>query len=204
MTRVKICGLTNLDDVLLADRIGADYLGFIFVASSKRFIPIENRTWVKAVETKNVKVGVFQNEAASNVNRILKELNLDIAQLHGNETAEYIGQIEGRVWKAISIVNAQSGNYVRHEKIESYVIDTVIGNQSGGTGKSFDWNLLLGLKLDNPFFVAGGITPENVTQLLSLTNVSGIDVSSGVEEVVGKKSEQKLKNLFQEIKNYNS
>ena len=200
MPKVKICGLTNLEDAMLADQSGADYLGFIFVPSSKRFIPEEKREWIRNINTEKIKVGVFQNESAEKVNSLMREFKLDIAQLHGNENYEYIDNIQTKVWKVITIENALSGQVIQHNKIEHYIIDTVIGNQSGGTGKSFDWNMMLGLNLDKPFFVAGGITPENVTELLSLTKIFGIDVSSGVEETVGRKSEQKLKLLFDRIR----
>lgn len=202
MIKIKICGLTNSEDANMSDTLGADYLGFIFVPRSKRYLPNHNRQWIKDLQSNKKKVGVFENESPDVINKITSECSLDLVQLHGNYNSNDISKIHSRVWKVISIEDAVLNNFIEHNKIEFYLIDTVINQQSGGTGIPFNWELLNNLTLPKPIIVAGGITPDNISELLDKPTIYGIDVSSGVEKEVGRKDEQLLEKLFKNIKQH--
>ncbi|GAB6077088.1 phosphoribosylanthranilate isomerase [Desulfurobacterium crinifex] len=203
MVKVKICGITNLEDALTATEAGADALGFILYSKSKRFIKAKDvRKITLNLPPFILKVGVFVNEDPRNVLEILSYAHLDFAQLHGDETpeeCEYIGA--NRVIKVFRLKEI-----AEIEKIEPYIgkirailLDTYSKDSFGGTGKTFNWEIARAVKerFDIPVILSGGLNPENVAKAIREVNPYAVDVSSGVETEPGKKDKEKV---FQFVK----
>jgi len=203
MVKVKICGITNLEDALTATEAGADALGFILYSKSKRFIKAKDvRKITLNLPPFILKVGVFVNEDPRNVLEILSYAHLDFAQLHGDETpeeCEYVGK--NRVIKVFRLKEI-----AEIEKIEPYIgkirailLDTYSKDSYGGTGKTFNWEIARAVKerFDIPVILSGGLNPENVAKAIREVNPYAVDVSSGVETEPGKKDKEKV---FQFVK----
>ncbi|ADY73238.1 Phosphoribosylanthranilate isomerase [Desulfurobacterium thermolithotrophum DSM 11699] len=208
MVKVKICGLTSLEDALIATEAGADVLGFILYPKSKRFIKAkEIRKITSNLPPFILKAGVFVNEDPRNVLEILSYAHLDFAQLHGDETpkeCEYIGK--DRVIKVFRLKSVEEV-----EKIEPYIgkvrailLDTYSKDSYGGTGKTFDWEIAKAVKerFDVPLILSGGLNPENVAKAIKEVNPYAIDVSSGVEIEPGKKDKKKVLQFIKSAKCY--
>ncbi|WP_457568714.1 phosphoribosylanthranilate isomerase [Desulfurobacterium sp.] len=202
MVKVKICGITNLEDAMAAIDAGADALGFILFKNSKRCIsPLEVRHITRELPPFVTKVGVFVNEDRATVLEILSYANLDYAQLHGNETpayCEYIGS--NRVIKVFRLQDEKEVNRVReYEKVASAVLlDTFDKNSFGGTGKTFNWNIALKVKeiVNLPLILSGGLNPENVSTAIESVKPYAVDTCSGVEVHPGKKDSRKVKDFI--------
>jgi phosphoribosylanthranilate isomerase len=199
MIKVKICGLTNLEDALTATEAGADVLGFILYPKSKRFIKVKDvRKITSELPPFVIKAGVFVNEDPRNVLEILSYAYLDLAQLHGDETpeeCEYIGA--NRVIKVFRL--KEIGEVEKIEpyigKIRAILLDTYSKDSYGGTGKTFNWEIAKAVKerFDIPVILSGGLNPENVAEAIKEVNPYAVDVSSGVETEPGKKDHKKVK-----------
>ena len=183
MTKIKICGITRQEDAALAADLGADFLGFIFVKSSPRYIEPEG---ARVVESSSRRVGVFRNESAEEIARIAEIARLDFVQLHGTQA-----------FGGLPVIRAL------HVKDSLPPIDNdadyILFDTGGGTGRTFDWSLVANYPRTKPFFLAGGITPENVEEAIAATQPFAIDVASGVERAPGIKDPDKLKRLFERI-----
>lgn len=203
MPKVKICGITNLKDAKLAERFGADIVGFIFAESPRRITPDKAALIIKKLKPGVMKAGIFVNEKLENVNSLIKKLRLNIVQLSGDETAAYLKKIKGAmIFKAIRVKSAadlkrQVKKYAKNA--DAFLFDTFSKSTYGGTGQCFNWKMLKAMKFSKPFFVAGGINPGNVCKAIKEAQPYGVDVSSGVEKEKGKKSESKMKKLFEVI-----
>ena len=207
--KVKICGITNLEDARFAAGAFVDFLGFIFYEKSPRFIdPAKAGAMLNWIEGPK-KVGVFVNQPWQEVNQIAKETGLDYVQLHGNESIDYCQQIEKPIIKAIpvsreiSALDLKSATALYSQLAEYYLFDTKLGADWGGTGQTFDWKLLEEISVDKPFFLAGGITPENAVHAINNVHPFAIDVNSGVEEKPGLKDFEKIEQLMENIQNEN-
>ncbi len=205
-TKVKICGITNLGDARYAAGAMADYLGFIFYEKSPRFIePGEAGAIINWIEGPD-KVGVFVNQDLDDVNRIAKETGLDLVQLHGNETLEYCQLIEKPIIKVIHIepdydIEELKAKVLLYSEVAKFLLfDSKIGDQWGGTGITFDWGILKEIVGETPFFLSGGLTPENVKQAIETVHPYSVDVSSGVEEKPGLKDFEKIEALMETVK----
>lgn len=197
MVRIKICGLTRPEDALLADSLGAQALGFILTPVSKRFIPRENREWISSLSCGALKVGVFQDQPVEDILQAVKTCRLDCVQLHGRESADFIGKMPVPVWKAITIEEALSGEFPVHDRIEFYLIDSANGSQRGGTGMPIKPDLLKNLSLPKPLIIAGGIRPETMAALLEQPGIDFLDINSGVETAPGLKDPECLRKVFE-------
>ena len=198
---VKICGITNLEDALLAFEAGADALGCIFAPSKRRVTPECAAEIVKQLPEQVAAVGVFVDETPDNVLRIAEQVGLSWIQLHGQETLEMCAQI-GRTYKVIKAVKVDPDGNLRSEvdyPAWKLLLDTYLPGQSGGSGKTFNWGILRQFDPER-VIVAGGLNPENVGDLLSHYQPFGIDVGSGVEAFPGKKDPQKLQQFFGQIR----
>jgi len=207
-TKVKICGITNLEDARFASGALVDYLGFIFVESSPRYIDPEKAgaiiNWVEGPE----KVGVFMNHSLDDVNVLSKFSGIDFVQLHGQESLEYCQLVEKPIIKVIHVgkettreeLELQVAMY--SEVAEFLLFDTKSNGVYGGTGQTFDWSLLSDIAGEKPFFLAGGLTPENVSEAIEIVNPYAIDISSGVEEEPGLKDFEKIERLMENLKSY--
>ena len=191
MTKVKICGNTNIEDAKLAADLGADYLGFIF-AESKRKIDIPTAREIMALlpKFKNF-VGVFFNQPKKEVETIAGELNLKTLQFHGEETSLYCQSFMDRsfeVIKTFRIKDAMSLKRIDEYNVTAFLFDTFSKEESGGTGTPFDWALIK----DRPFvheklFLAGGLNIQNLQMAIDQINPFAVDVASGIEKLPGKK-----------------
>ena len=191
MTKVKICGITEVGHALAAAEAGADFIGLV-LAPSRRRVPIQTARRialaVKGVKPHPLVVGVFVNALAYSVNRIAEYCGLDWVQLSGDEPWEYLREIERPVIKAIRVRNEQSSQeiladiasgYHGHDLV--YLLDCHVEGSYGGTGRSFDWGLAREIAPRFPVIVAGGLSPENVAEAIRVARPWGVDVSSGVE-----------------------
>lgn len=207
-TKVKICGITNLEDARFASGAMVDYLGFIFTEKSKRYIDPEKAgamiNWLEGPE----KVGVFMNQPLDDVNLLAKFSGIDYVQLHGQETIEYCQLIEKPIIKVIHVgasstkVELETEVALYSEVAKFLLFDTKSNGEFGGTGKTFDWSLLNGIAGDKPFFLAGGLTPDNVSEAIDIVNPYAVDVNSGVEEEPGLKDFEKIERLMENLKSY--
>lgn len=207
-TKVKICGITNLEDARFASGALVDYLGFIFTEKSKRYIDPEKAgaiiNWVEGPE----KVGVFMNQPLDDVNLLAKFSGIDYVQLHGQETVEYCQLIEKPIIKVIHVgeitirEELEASVALYSEVAEFLLFDTQNNGEYGGTGKTFDWSLLNDIAGEKPFFLAGGLNPDNVSEAIDLVQPYAVDVNSGVEEEPGLKDFEKIERLMANLKSY--
>jgi len=204
-TRIKICGLTRLEDARFCAAAGADYLGFVLARHSPRFVdPVAAKEIVGWVYGP-LSVGVFVDEEPETVNRVVREVGFDLVQLHGSETVDICRAIEAPVIKALHVGPETRGEDLG-AAIEKYqgtvqhiLFDTSVGGESGGTGKTFDWEIVAGLIDPQTAFVAGGIGPENACDVIARLTPFALDVSSGVEAAPGIKSFEKVTALLDAV-----
>ncbi|OAN18334.1 bifunctional indole-3-glycerol phosphate synthase/phosphoribosylanthranilate isomerase [Photobacterium jeanii] len=197
----KVCGLTHADDAAAAYQSGAVYGGLIFVPASPRCVDTEQARMVMSGAPLKY-VGVFQNAAIETVSEVANHLQLSAVQLHGEETPAYLNELKTNlpktceIWKAHGVQDAVPE--VERWPADKHVIDSKVGNQSGGTGQCFDWSLLPHSTKDQ-ILLAGGLTPDNVNAAAQL-GCRGLDLNSGVESAPGKKDKTKLDAAFAAIK----
>lgn len=218
--RVKICGITRLEDAELAIELGAWGIGFMLYAKSSRAIGFDDAK--KLVLTmrnrhKAALVGVFVNEEPATTAVLATDLGLDYIQLHGDETPEDVATLISKVkimtmldftrtgvWRNVQIIKAlRTGPALEKTDIAAYrrhcpllLVDSYSSNAYGGTGKTADWAAAKRICAKGPTLLAGGITPDNVAAAITTTAPWGIDLSSGVEERPGIKDHGKLRQLF--------
>ncbi len=200
LTKIKICGITNLEDALAAVHVGADLLGFIFYPKSPRYIePEQAISIIRKIPTFVDTVGVFVNPTAEQIHEINEQGWLNWIQLHGEETPEFCDSLHWmntRTMKAIRVQKKEDIDKALIYRTDALLLDTHVKGQYGGTGKTFDWTLLD--HLPRRIFLSGGITPDNVMKAVEL-GVYGIDVNSGIESEPGRKDLDKMKRLFENI-----
>jgi phosphoribosylanthranilate isomerase len=201
--KTKICGITHLDDALAALDAGADMLGFNFYPPSPRYI--ERTTCIRLVEAIRSRglaatlVGVFVNTPPAEVNRILDECGLDLAQLSGDEPPADLARLGERGFKAIRPRDVAEARilavpYAHRSAPPGLLVDASVGaGQFGGTGRPGDWAAARVLAAQHPILLAGGLKPENVAAAVAAVQPWGVDVASGVESSPGRKDEAKMK-----------
>jgi phosphoribosylanthranilate isomerase len=207
MIRIKICGITNLEDALLAAELGADALGFIFYPPSPRAVAAdEARAIIAQLPPFITTVGVFVDEDAALVNELAASVGLDWLQLHGKETPEYCRSLERRVIKVFRIQdeNSLAGLADYRGAAQAFLLDTYKKGVAGGTGEVFDWDLALKAKQYGPIILSGGLTPANVARAITIAQPQAVDVASGVEAAPGKKDAEKLRAFFREVNAFKS
>ncbi len=187
-TKVKICGITSLEDALTACEGGADAIGFIFWEGSPRFIAPETAARIiKMLPPFVSTVGVFVNEDVEVINEIVKTAGLGCVQLHGDEPPETCEAVEAKVIKAVRIKDVKSLDGLERFDVSAYLLDTFKEGTPGGTGAVFDWEIAKEAKGLGRIILSGGLTPENVADAVSLVRPYAVDVSSGVESRPGRK-----------------
>jgi phosphoribosylanthranilate isomerase len=199
MVRIKICGITNLEDALLAAELGADALGFIFYPKSPRHVaPEVARSIIAQLPPFVAAVGVFVDEAAAVVRDLAVQAGLDWVQLHGQESPEYCRSLERKVIKAFCIQDESSlirlADY--QGAAQALLLDTYKKGQVGGTGEIFDWHWARKAKQYGPIILAGGLTPENVARAIATAGPAAVDAASGTEASPGKKDPARLRAFF--------
>jgi len=199
VVRVKICGITCLEDALAAANLGADAVGFVFAASPRQVDPEAVRAIVSQLPPFVTAVGVFVNESVSRIQELRSFCRLDLVQLHGNETEKVVAQLGSRVIKAVT-VGIETPSDVDGYGNATLLLDTYSAAAPGGTGKSFDWSLAVGVAKKRPILLAGGLTPENVVQAIKMVRPYGVDVSSGVEIGPGRKDHARIEQFIRAAK----
>lgn len=215
--QVKICGLTNYEDAAKAVTLGADYIGFIFAESPRKVevktvTNILNKLKKNKLRDKVKAVGVFVNEEKKRVEQIVKQTGIEIIQLHGDEKPAMANKYTFPWYKVFRIASKEDVDNQIFPKgylyqCEIILIDTKVTCQYGGTGKSIEFVVALYARqktkeIGKEFFLAGGVTPENVYEILNGIQPDGIDVGSGIEETKGKKSHKRMQLLFEEVNRY--
>jgi len=208
MTRVKICGNTNYEHARLAIDLGADYLGFIFVPSSKRVLTIDKAGEIleKLKDFENT-VGVFCNQPKKDVEMIAERLRLKFLQFHGEETALYCESFMQKgheVIKTFHVKDAMSLKRIDEYDVSAFLFDTYSHSEKGGSGIPFNWGIIE----DKPYvhdklFLAGGLNPANVAQAIEQVRPFAVDVASGVESSPGTKDPSLLKSFIENAKREN-
>ena len=201
----KICGLREKDSLICCEANKVDFFGLVFYEKSPRNINLnEAKQLVEFSKNLTIKpVGVFVNHKISVLKDIITFLNLKYIQLHGDESQSYINEIKNefklKIIKNISIKNEGDLDKInKFENIDYLLFDYKPKSDElpGGNSKSFDWNLLKGITINLPWFVSGGINESNIKNIQKTINPHGIDLSSGVEQSLGIKSNKKINNLF--------
>tara|TARA_B100000579_G_scaffold291673_1_gene242252 strand:- start:485 stop:1117 length:633 start_codon:yes stop_codon:yes gene_type:complete len=204
----KICGLKNKQSLICCEENNVDFFGMIFYKKSPRNITIYEAKILTdiSISLKIKPVGVFVDHNISELKKIITMLNLKFIQLHGEENQLYINEIKKefnlKIIKKLSIKTSADLNKIKnYSNIDYLLFDYKPKNNElpGGNSKSFDWSILKGLNIDLPWFISGGINEINIKNIKNLINPNGIDLSSGVEESPGIKSNAKIKNLFKKF-----
>jgi phosphoribosylanthranilate isomerase len=202
--KVKVCGMTQLKDVLYAVKHGADAVGFVFYKKSPRSVSMKTvREIISALPPFVDTVGVFVNETADKVNKTADYCGLDLVQLHGDESPTYCNKINRRVIKAFQVSDLKSVKQLVKYPVSGFLLDTFSEDLHGGTGKVFDWNLAHPAKKIGPVILAGGLTPLNIRQAISQVRPYGVDVSSGVEKSPGIKDPEKVRAFLENMRSGN-
>ena len=199
--KVKVCGMTNLKDTLVAVEEGADAVGFIFYKKSPRSVTMKLvREIVLELPPFIDTVGVFVDETAEQINKIADYCNLDMVQLHGDESPTFCKRMRRRVIKGFRVKDMESVKKLSKFQVSGFILDTFSESLHGGTGKVFDWNLALPAKKFGPVIMAGGLTPNNVQQAVRQIRPYGVDVCSGVESEPGIKDHKKVRAFLNNAK----
>jgi len=201
-TKVKICGLKTLEDARYASGAMADFLGFIFYPKSLRYIDPDQAAaimaWIEGPQT----VGVFVDQPLDPVIDIAGRTGIKMIQLHGKESPEYCDLLSLPIIKAIPVDPEDTPGSLHNKlspylgKVDYLLLDTRIGEQTGGTGTTFNWSLLEQLDLEVPYFVAGGVGIQNVSTLIDQLHPFAIDVNSSLEVEPGKKDLDAMATFF--------
>jgi phosphoribosylanthranilate isomerase len=209
--RVKICGITQIKQGQKIVELGADSIGFICVERSPRYITPDK---IKAIAThlpaKTDKVGVFANHSLDNILQVVDRANLTAVQLHGTESPDFCVELRQALTSEIEIIKAfriktpeclvETIDY--SDCVDTLLLDAYHPQMLGGTGKTINWQDLSEFKPTIPWMLAGGLTPDNITEALGRVKPDGIDLSSGVERSPGDKDLNKVAKLFQAIARY--
>jgi phosphoribosylanthranilate isomerase len=195
MTKIKICGLTNLDDARAAVNFGADALGFVFFKESPRNISPEKAAAIIAkLPVFTTTVGVFVNEPREEILKLVSQTGVSVIQMHGEEPPEAC-ILPRKVIKGIRIKSIESLEPLKRYQglVSAFLLDTYAPRMPGGTGQVFNWDIALEAKNFGRVILAGGLTPDNVSEAIRLVKPYAVDVSSGVELEKGKKDHEKMR-----------
>jgi phosphoribosylanthranilate isomerase len=191
MTLVKICGITNAGDARVAADAGADAVGFI-LAESPRRVGVEEARRISVALSENImRVGVFVDEEPAEILRISREVGLDLAQLHGEETPETVTALREagvKVMKALRVKSAATLQALDEYEADLFLLDAYSAGARGGTGERFDWGVAKSLKGRDNIVVSGGLGPENVREAVEFFEPFGVDASSSLEDGPGRKN----------------
>ena len=198
MTRVKICGLSRVEDIQWANRLRPDYIGFIFAQKSRRYVPPQRAGMLRALLADGIApVGVFVNEPIPSLLSIARRSGISLIQLHGSEGPDYISALRQAtdlpIIRAFSVSSPRDLDAAYASPADHILLD----NGAGGTGAAFDWSYLAGF--DRPYFLAGGLSPENADRAVSTLHPFALDVSSGVE-TGGRKDPRKMRALMARVR----
>ena len=203
MLKVKICGIKTREAAIAAEENNADFIGFIFYKKSQRYInPFKAAEIAKSVTLK--KVGVFVNEHANVINGITRLVGLDYVQLHGNEDEKFVQKLRAPIIKAWRYNYEIDIREVNNFPCDMILLDSFVKDRFGGTGQTFDWRKasIETRKINRPFLIAGGISIQNIRDVVEIFQPYGVDLSGSLE-VNGVKSENKIRAFMQSIRSRN-
>jgi phosphoribosylanthranilate isomerase len=206
--RVKICGITQIEQGKAIVNLGADSIGFICVPQSPRYVPLSHLTAIAdSLPSKTVKVGVFANHGLTEIVAVVQQGHLSAIQLHGDESPEFCRQLRQVIRPEIELIKAfrlksaaslaTTSAYL--DCVDTLLLDAYHPQMLGGSGHTLDWQDLAQFKPPIPWLLAGGLTPNNISEALSRLQPDGIDLSSGVERSPGDKDLAKVAQLFAAI-----
>ena len=196
-TELKICGLKRLEDIVAVNRHGADFAGFVFFEKSKRYVdPYKANELISLLRTDIKPVGVFMDEPLDNVVRIARITGVEMVQLHGHESEEYVEYVKRTLDRPV-IKAYKASEEGALEKAANSAADYVMIDSGAGTGKKFDWSILKDFKRD--YFLAGGLDPDSVCEAIRMLEPFAVDVSSGVE-TDGIKDEKKIAEFIKAVR----
>jgi phosphoribosylanthranilate isomerase len=204
--KIKVCGLKYPDNINAIADLAPDYMGFIYYAKSPRFVDDIAAGTLASVPSSILKTGVFVNETAEEVQWLIEKFGFDAIQLHGNESPEFSGGFKGRVQvlKAFGLNENFDFEVLNPyvNKVDYFLFDTKT-DAHGGSGKTFNWDVLDQYKLDVPFFLSGGLSLDNLNQIAKITHPQfyGVDLNSKFETAPGIKDIDKLKQAFALLNN---
>lgn len=200
MVKVKICGITSIDDALAAVDYGADALGFVFYEKSPRYIPPEKAEQIiRQIPPFVTTVGLFVDLNRDKVEKITTQSNIDVVQFHGNESPEAC-LLSIRVIKAFRVKELSDLDSLGTYRVSAFLIDAYAEGLFGGTGQVFNWDIAIEAKKFGRIILAGGLTPDNIEKAVKLVRPFAVDVSSGVEMDKGVKDHKKLKLFIERAK----
>ncbi len=203
-TRVKICGITRCEDAQLVVDAGVDAIGLVFYEKSPRFVSNAQAAEISQIIPAFVsRVALFKDAEQQMIESVLEQVEIDLIQFHGSETADYCEQFNRPYIKAIGMKGAEHdvsfllANVEKYQSAKALLLDGHAPGEAGGTGESFDWASIAAV--DKPIVLAGGLTPDNVKQAIDLVHPFAVDVSSGVESSPGIKDKDKVAAFMQQI-----
>lgn len=201
-TRIKICGITRIDDAIHAARCGADALGFVFYERSPRHVePARVREIVEALPPFVTTVGLFVNREVGQVRQIADFCGLDVIQLHGDESPAICRQLAPyRVIKALRLRDEKILDRLDSYPARAILLDAYVPDQFGGTGHRCDWQLAARVAREYPVILAGGLDSDCVAEAVARVRPYGVDVSSGVEQAPGVKDPHKVAAFIHKVK----
>ena len=206
MTKVKICGITNLEDALLSAKFGADALGFNFYEKSPRYIlPGKAREIIEKLPPEILKVGVFVNESLEKIAEIAETAKLDALQLHGEETPEFARELKAKtdleIIKAFRVRREFKPEDVLQYDTDAILLDAYNPQEHGGTGETFDWEIAKNVQKISPkMFLAGGLSPDNIAKAIFEVKPFAVDACSSLESEKGIKDSKKVRDFIFAVK----
>ncbi len=204
MTKIKICGITNLTDALICAELGVDYIGFIFAPSPRMVEPRQIEKIVTGLPGSVKKVGVFVNEKPSVLNQIANGLDLDLVQLSGSEDKNYLNAVGLPFIKVFPVKDSSVLDQIQGLEQRIFMLDNFSESIGGGTGNIFCWEFAISAKRFGQVFLSGGLNPQNVKEALMMVRPFGVDVCSGVEAFPGVKDRIKLKKFVEKVRRWDS
>lgn len=199
MTKVKICGLKRREDILAVNKLKPDYVGFVFAKSKRQIDKYKAKELIYELDKSIKTVGVFLNHPYEAVKEIAEYCNLDIIQLHGDESSQYCSLFRKDLWKAFRIKNENCLRNLDSYNANGYLLDTYVKGEYGGTGEVFNWEIASKAGQERFIILAGGLSNENVEEAIKTAKPTVVDVSSGVE-TDGYKDFYKIKKFIEKVR----
>jgi phosphoribosylanthranilate isomerase len=202
MVKVKICGITDLNDALLASELGADAVGFNFCRKSPRYIdPSQAKAIIEKLPPLIQAVGIFVDEfSPERVVKISQGVGINTVQLHGDESPSYLRKMsELRVIKAFRVSDGFSIDLLDEYPVSTFLLDAYVPDRPGGTGRTFNWDIAIAAKRKGRIILAGGLTPANIHEAILTVQPFAVDICSGIEKSPGRKDPHKMEMLLKAI-----
>lgn len=203
-TRVKICGITSCEDALLVVNAGVDAIGLVFYDKSPRNVSLPLAAEIsQAIPAFVSRVALFKDAEAAFIETVLQQVEIDLIQFHGSETADFCEQFSRPYIKALGMKGVENNAdcLIASAKVfrstKALLLDSHAPGEAGGSGETFDWSTVA--VIDKPIVLAGGLTVDNVKQAIELVHPYAVDVSSGVEKSPGIKDKEKVTNFMQQV-----